>query len=121
MAQIILTTKHINPDLAVGQIPSLNPHPLSAKVPPSQPPGAGESGVVSATEGATGPRKRSGNRDRAGNRDLWKAGARGRACRTDGVRDQRSRISQVPRQRGVTPPAFRRRQDLVRRPEWQKP
>ena len=28
----------------------------------------------SAAEGATGPRKRSGNRDRAGIRDLWKAG-----------------------------------------------
>jgi hypothetical protein len=28
---------------------------------------------VPAAEGATGPRKRSGNRDRAGNRDLWKA------------------------------------------------
>ena len=29
-----------------------------------------------AAEGATGPRKRSGNRDRGGIRDLWKAGAR---------------------------------------------
>jgi len=30
----------------------------------------------SAAEGATGPRKRSGNRDRVGIRDLWKAGRR---------------------------------------------
>ena len=61
---------------------------VSAKVPPSQPPGAGESGPVSAAEGATGPRKRSGNRDRAGNRDLWKADSTQYARRTDGVRDR---------------------------------
>ena len=53
-------------------------------VPPSQPPGAGESGLPAimgqaAAEGATGPRKRSGNRDRGGIWDLWKDGGRDRA------------------------------------------
>ena len=52
----------------------------------SQPPGAGESGPLAAAEGATGPRKRSGNRDRVGIRDLWKDGSRANAGRTDGVR-----------------------------------
>jgi hypothetical protein len=55
-------------------------------VPVSQPPGAGESGTRAAAEGATGPRKRSGNRDRVGIRDLWKDGGRVYARRTDGVR-----------------------------------
>lgn len=35
-------------------------------VAPSRPPGAGESRLVPAAEGATGPRKRSGTRDRGG-------------------------------------------------------
>ena len=56
----------------------------------------------SAAEGATGPRKRSGNRDRTGIRDLWKDGpchARGLHRRSKGPSP---RISQVPRQRGVS-------------------
>ena len=55
-----------------------------------------------AAEGATGPRKRSGNKDRGGIRDLWKAGRAHSAGRTDGVRGRTPRISQVPRQRGVS-------------------
>jgi hypothetical protein len=62
------SSEHRNPSLSLNR--------LSGILCESQPPGAGESGVASAAEGATGPRKRSGKKDRGGIRDLWKAGRR---------------------------------------------
>jgi hypothetical protein len=66
--------------------PSLSVDPLSGILCESQPPGAGESGVASAAEGATGPRKRSGKRTAAGLGISGKPADVSHVCRTEEVR-----------------------------------
>src|ERR1700691_4081093 len=50
----------------------LGAHPLKRHLPIVPATRRGRERSSSAAEGATGPRKRSGNRDRVGIRDLWK-------------------------------------------------